>query len=421
VEGVCGSLALPETRGDTTSRDLELFVAIAPATGSEPLADPIVVLDGGPGASVTHFAGLHVQTFHTARVARDLVLIDQRGTGRSAPLDCDLTNSFTELATPERTRACRIQLETQADLTRYTTTDAVADLADLLDWLGYERVNLFGVSNGTRTALHFARRFPQRVRSMTLLAPYPFSHNVLVEGATTLDRALSLLAVDCAADASCARRFPHLEASVERLKNPDPPSDADWPLFTAMLRMMLFFPMSTSHAPGLIDSVASGCRPPKPGAAQTQLTGWISEGAFMSILCAEDASRTTVEEVRERTQGSLLGSGWGESLVESCREWPRRPLPEDFETPITVDVPTMLLVGRLDPAMPPTWSRELAETLPNARVVEVPEGQHSFVGMSGVGCILDLLQRFIDDGSVDRLDTTCVDDMHRPPFVLPAG
>jgi pimeloyl-ACP methyl ester carboxylesterase len=323
------------------------------------------------------------------------------------------------LATPERTRACREELEGQADLTRYTTTDAVMDLADLLDRLGYERINLFGVSNGTRTALHFARRFPERVRSIVLLAPYPFTHNVLVEGAETLDRSLALLASDCLADPECAAAFPGLEASIERLETPDPPDDVDWPLFTAMLRIMLFFPLSTSHTPQLIDSVASGCRPPEPGAAQTQLTGWISEGAFLSVLCSEDASRTNTDEIRRRSAGSVLGPGWAESLVTSCEEWPRRPLPDDFESPITLDLPTLLLVGRLDPAMPPIWSHEIAASMPTARVVEVSEGQHSFVGMSGVGCIVTMIEQFLEEASPDNLDLSCVDDIRRPPFVLP--
>jgi len=107
--------------------------------------------------------------------------------------------------------------------------------------------------------------------------------------------------------------------------------------------------------------------------------------------------------------------------VASCEEWPRRPLPEDFEATLALDTPTLLLVGRLDPAMPPAWSHEIAATLPNARVVEVPEGQHSFIGMSGVGCILRLLQQFLDEGSVDGLDASCVDEMHRPPFLIPGG
>lgn len=421
VRGVCGTMTVPENRDLQDGRQLDLFVAIVPADPERRVPDPIVVLEGGPGASVVHFAGLHVQTFANATGSRDLVLIDQRGTGRSAPLDCDLTNAFTELATPERTRTCRDTLVGKADLTRYTTDDAVLDLADLLGRLGYERVNLFGISNGTRTALHFARRHPQRVRSMVLLAPYPFSHNVLVEGGETLDKSLALLATDCAQDARCGEAFPTLAQSVEQLRSPDPPSDVDWPLFTAMLRMMLFFPLPASHTPSLITSVASGCRPPSPGAAQTQLAGWISEGAFLSILCAEDAARTSVEEIHERSIGSVLGPGWAESLVTSCHEWPRRPLPDDFEAPMTAPTPALLLVGRLDPAMPPTWSQELAATMPNARVVEVAEGQHSFVGMTGVGCILRLVEQFLERGSAVDLDTSCVDEIHRPPFTLPAG
>jgi pimeloyl-ACP methyl ester carboxylesterase len=419
--GHCGTVTVAENRETDDSRRLEIFAAVVPATGEERQPDPIVVLEGGPGASVSHFAGLHVQTFAGAGRARDLVLVDQRGTGRSAPLDCDLTNSFTELATPERARACREQLEPRADLARYTTTDAVEDLVEVLDRLGYDRVNLFGVSNGTRTALHFARRHPDRVRSIVLLAPYPFHHNVLLEGAETLDRSLALLVADCAADPTCGPAFPEIERSIETLKSPQVPADVDWPLFTAMLRMLLFFPLSTSQAPGILDSVASGCRPPEPGAAQTQLSGWISEGAFLSVLCSEDASRAAIEEIRQRAEDTFLGAGWAESLSVSCEEWPRRSLPADFAEPIAVEAPTLLLVGRLDPAMPPEWSHELAATMADARVVEVPEGQHSFVGMSGVGCLLGLIESFLGDASTGDLDTSCVAGMRRPPFVVPSG
>lgn len=419
VEGVCGSLSVAENREIADGRRLDLFVAIAPAQSGERQADPVVVLEGGPGASVVHFAGLHVQTFTAAAANRDLVLIDQRGTGRSAPLDCDLTDGFTALASPERAATCREALEGQADLTRYTTNDAVLDLADLFDWLGYERVNLFAVSNGTRTALHFARRYPQRVRSMTLIGAYPFARNVLVEAGPTLDRALSLLAGDCAADARCGAAFPDLAAEIEALRSPDPPSDVDWPLFTAMMRMILFFPLPTSQAPSILHSVATGCRPPQPGATGNELAGWISEGAFLSIFCPEDAARTSSEEVRDAALGSFLGAGWAESLVASCEEWPRRPLPDDFEAPLAVNVPTLMLVGRLDPAMPPDWSHQLATTMPNALVVEIPQGQHSFVGMGGVGCILRLMRRFLDEGTSDALDPSCVDTMSRPPFIVP--
>ena len=96
--------------------------------------------------------------------------------------------------------------------------------------------------------------------------------------------------------------------------------------------------------------------------------------------------------------------------------WPTRPLPEDFEAPIHSPIPTLLMVGRLDPAMPPSWSRELAATLTNSRVVEVAEGQHSFIGMGGVGCILELMQGFIDGADPSALDPSCTDAMTRPPF-----
>ncbi len=259
------------------------------------------------------------------------------------------------------------------------------------------------------------------MRSILLLAPYPFERNVLLDGAATTDRSLDGIAAACASDPSCASAFPDLEASIERLRDPDPPADVDWPLFTAMVRMMLFFPLPTTQIPSILDSVAADCRPPRPGRTDNQLAGWISEGAFLSILCAEDASRTSLEAVNERSAGSFLGSGWAESLLASCAVWPRRPLPDDFEAPIRLETPTLLLVGGLDPAMPPSWSRELVNGMPRARVVEVPEGQHSFIGMSGVGCLLSLMRDFLEAGSAESLDATCVDTMRRPAFLIPGS
>jgi pimeloyl-ACP methyl ester carboxylesterase len=416
----CGRISVLENRDLTEGRRLDLFVSVVAARQQERLPDPLVILEGGPGASVTHFGSLHAQTFYGVGAQRDLVLLDQRGTGKSSPLDCDLTNGFRELSSPARATACRETLEGHADLAFYTTDDAVQDLVEVLDRLGYERVNLFGVSNGTRTALHFLRRFPERVRTVTLLAPYPFTHNALIESGETLDRSVGLLAADCAANTTCAGAFPRLNAALPRLARKTTQGDGDWALFTAALRMMLFFPLQASQVPNLLTLVdSSGVTPQSQGPGSSPLTGWISEGAYMGTICSEDAARTTVEEVRSRTAGTLLGPGWAQSVVTSCSDWPKRPLPEDFVAPIHSNVPALFLVGRLDPAMPPAWAHEQAETMPGARVVEVAEGQHSFIGMGSVGCILGLMQGFVDSADPNPHPATCTAAITRPPFAPP--
>jgi pimeloyl-ACP methyl ester carboxylesterase len=416
----CGTLSVPENRDLESGRQLELFVTVVGARGEEKKPDPLVILEGGPGASVLHFGAMHAQTFWGVGAERDLVLLDQRGTGDSTPLECDLTNGFRELTSPERTADCRDELSEQADLAYYTTEDAVLDLAEVLDQLGYQKVNLFGVSNGTRTALHFLRRFPERVRTVTLLAPYPFNHNALVESGETLDEALGLLAGDCSDLPSCAEAFPDLSAALPRLAKRTAVGDENWSLFTAALRMMLFFPLQASQVPNLLTLVdTSGVTPQAQGPGSSPLVGWISEGAYMATMCSEDASRTSVEEIQQRTAGTLLGPGWAESVVRSCANWPTRSLPDDFEAPIRSEVPTLLLVGRLDPAMPPSWSHDLATTLTRSRVVEIAQGQHSFIGMGGVGCILGLMQGFIDSADPSALDPSCTDAMTRPPFAPP--
>lgn len=417
VEGRCATISVPERRDAEDGRRIELFVSIFPATGEQRQDDPIVVLEGGPGASVSHFAGLHLQTFAAARRSRDLVLLDQRGTGRSSALDCDLMQGFRALPTPESTARCRDTLSSSADLSRYTTAEVVADLTQVLDYLGYQRVNLFGSSNGTRTALRFLAAYPDRVRTMTLLAPYPTTRNVLVESGETLDRSLRGQISACLADATCRDGYPDLAGTLEAVVASHS-QDPAWPVFSSGVRMMLFFPLQASRVPQLLDMVERAGHVPEPtsGPQDSLLAGWISQGAFMSILCSEDAARTSVETIRERAAGTFLGPGWAESLERSCEQWPRRPLPADFSQPVESDVPALLLVGSLDPAMPPSWAREIAGSLPNARVVEVPEGQHSFIGMSGTVCVLELMNDLLASGSTEGLDPSCTADMHRPPF-----
>jgi pimeloyl-ACP methyl ester carboxylesterase len=262
------------------------------------------------------------------------------------------------------------------------------------------------------------------VRSVILLAPYPTTHNVLVDGGETLDLSLHRLGAACEDDPKCNKEYPTLAATIEKLPTRFA-DDQGWAQFTAGLRMMLFFPLQTSRVPRLVDSIERSGRlpepiaPPRDDQQASLLSGWISQGAFMSLLCAEDASRASIEEVRARAAGTFLGPGWAESLVRSCEVWPRKPLPADFSEPVAADVPALLLVGGLDPAVQPSWAHEIAATLPRARVVEVPEGQHSFIGMSGVACILQLMNEFIATDSAEHLDSSCAAEMRRPAFLPP--
>lgn len=425
------TIAVLERPDRPEGRTIELPVVLVPPT-EEPATgmpveevgrrEPIVVLEGGPGASVSQFPLVHLETFARVRRQRPLLLVDQRGTGRSGSLDCELLRGFRQLATPPNVAACRETLATEADLAYYTTDDVVRDLVEILDRLGYRRADLFGSSYGSRTALRFVARHPERVRTMTLMAPYPTTHNVLVEAAPVLDQALGELVESCAADAECLRGFPDLDETIAEL--PARLGEREgWGLFAAGVRMMLFFPLQAARVPQLLDMVGrvGQLPPPEPGPQAELLADWVSEGAFLSILCSEDAARTDVAAVREAARGTFMGADWGESLVTSCAEWPRRPLPTDFSAPVRTAVPALLLVGENDPAMPPAWAHEAAATLSNARVVEVPHGQHSFIGMRGAACLVDLIGRFLANASADGLDTSCLDSMAPPPFAPPAG
>ena len=434
ADALCGTVEVPEVRVDGARR-LDLQVVVLPATGEDRRADPLVVLEGGPGASVLRVAPMYVMTFASARRSRDLVLLDQRGTGSSGALACESLRLAPGAAlSVERVHECAARLSETAELTAYRTEPAVADLEAVREQLGYERLNLFGVSYGTRTALEYVRRHGPRVRTATLLGTYPPGENVPLEAGPIAQRSLDLLFEQCGRDRGCSAAYPDpaadLAATLARFGADglwrEPGSEEGIPptraALTSVLRLMLFFPTTAAGVPRLLHHAAAGDLGPYRAAAEALAgtTGsWISTGAFLSTLCAEDVARLDPAEVARRAEGTFLGTGWADELRAACAAWPSGAPSEGFYRPLETEIPMLLLVGDLDPSMPPEWSLELAEALPGARAVVLPEGHHSLIGMSRVDCALALIDGFLDAGSAAELDASCVAEMKRPAFGLP--
>jgi len=193
----------------------------SPATGVELAADPFVYIPGGPGSSAIEDAPGIAQAFAKVREGRDLVFVDQRGTGGSHPLNCDLftpgdPQSYLGYFFPlDDVKKCREQLERKADLTLYTTPIAMDDLDEVRAALGYERVNLFGASYGTRAALVYLKRHPKSVRTVTLHGVAPTNQYMPLAFAQSNERALMGIIHECAADEACNKAFPNLGAEAK--------------------------------------------------------------------------------------------------------------------------------------------------------------------------------------------------------------
>jgi len=331
-------------------------------------------------------------------------------------------------------RACRAELERDADLTQYTTPIAMADLDGVRAALGYEQIDLYGTSYGTRAALVYARSHPERVRALVLKGVAPMSMVIPVPFAEDAQRALDLLFEDCAADRDCAKAYPALrsefagvlgalrkgpvQVAVE-VRGADEPRS--YPLevgsFGAFVRTLLQSTSTSKDLPLIIHDAAHGNWLPFTRRAvemREEASRGLQMGMFLSVACSEDAPLLGNAPPAPDT---YLGDYWIRSLAAACKEWPRGSVPADYRKAPRLEAPALLVSGYLDSAAPPRWAEDAARTLPNSRQIVVRYGSHSFSGLAG--CVDQLMTEFIVRGSAKELDEACVSRVQRPPFTLP--
>jgi pimeloyl-ACP methyl ester carboxylesterase len=437
VEARCGRFEVWENRRTREGRRLELKVAVVPALAANPRRDPLFVLVGGPGQAATEAGPQIAEALREVQRRRDIVLLDQRGTGSSHPLDCkdDSAEAFDKRFAPEldlaTTRACAGQLA--ADLTQYTTDIAMDDLDDLRIALGYERINLWGGSYGTRAALVYLRQHPAQVRSLVLDGMAPFAIELPLFVARDSQRALDLLYRDCERDGECARTFPGARAQLEQLLAGLQQSPASVSVahprsgepqmirveregLAAALANLLYVPALASLIPLGVERASRGDWTTLAGATEAfSSTVDISVGMFLSVACAEDISRITDAEAAEQTRGTFLGPGWLSRLRQQCEAWHAAQLPSSFFDPVRGTAPTLLLSGQLDPVTPPSWGDQVAQALTPSRHVIVPGGGH---GVSTLGCVPELISDFLESLDLQALQLACVERLPRPPVFL---
>ena len=204
VAAQCGTFEVPENRDRPDGRKITLAIAVLPANTLNPRADPLFILAGGPGQAASYL-GPFAASLTGVRKDRDIVLVDQRGTGRSSPLTCaafkpdDSPEAALELDPVPKAAACAKELAAQGvDAAQYTTAAWVADLDAARAALGYERINLWGGSYGTRAALEYLRRHPSRVRSVVLDGVATPAMKVSLDIWPSRDIALSAVLEACA-------------------------------------------------------------------------------------------------------------------------------------------------------------------------------------------------------------------------------
>ena len=444
VEAQCGTLSVPEDPARPDSRRIALNIAWVPADVDGPGdLDPVFMLAGGPGQAATATYPQVAPAFADIVKKRDVILVDQRGTGKSNPLTCkddeaeadaaDIVSADAARAAAER---CRDALQARADLRFYTTTDAIRDLDAVREAIGAAQVNLLGISYGTRVAQQYARRYPQHTRSLVLDSVAP---NTLYFGndfARNLDEALDLQFGQCAKVPACASALgdprSRLDALLARLRSEAPrvryrdagtgaaKEDVLRPeAVTGLVRLFAYIPFAASVLPLQIEEASAGRYEPLM-ATTKMLGGTLSEqmamGMQLSVVCSEDAAGIRADSAAD---GTLLGTQLTEFLGAQCAVWPKGTMPADFHQPLRSEVPTLVLAGEFDPVTPPRYGKEVVATLPNARLFVLRGQGHNVIG---AGCMPKLVAQFLDSRDPMALDGKCLDTLApTPPFTSFSG
>jgi len=419
---VCGVLRVPEQRDDLTSPFIDLAVVIIRSRSLDPAPDPILYLPGGPGGSITQdAANFFLSNLLNFARERDVIFLDQRGTGASSPrLTCPtiedaVVATITQNLPPAEERAtlataiddCFALLSAQGiDLTAYTSAASAADIADLRRALDIAQWNLFSVSYGSRLALTLLRDDPQGVRSVILDSVYPLQVNLFTAYLENADRAFDVLFDACAADTlRCGRAYPDLEATFWRLYerlNAEPEqvrlvnslTGAETQLWLTGDRLFswmfswLYNLDNIRNIPRWLYEIDAGVygNAARAGLQQDLRILQIDFGLYQAVQCHDEIDFITLEELDALRRAypqlsSLLARSLNtsETLVNLCARWSPMPTPAIENAPVQSDVPALLLSGEFDPITPPAWGALAAETLSRSTVYTVPGVGHGVV------------------------------------------
>lgn len=440
---VCGTLTVPENRSLSHGRAIALHFIVIKA--KHPSHRAVVFNPGGPGGSATAMAEDFADAdpssaFTRLRDTYDLLLLDNRGTGESAPQNCDFAPRsqpqlyFAQMWPDSLVKQCRKRLAAKADLSDYATMVAAEDLDDVRAALDYPKLVLYGGSYGTRFYLAYARQYPQRVESMVLSGVAP-PHFLLVplEDAGGAQLAMTGLIKACAADASCSTHFPsfgeHFAALVQRFQR----GPVEVPIrnsitkrletvalskevFADRLRQTLYQPSKAAYVPVIVERAYHGNYAPLASMIDETTQGLsqiVAGGLNLSVTCAEDIPYIREDAISRTSANTFEGDARVRAQQRACGIWNVRPVPRSFQQPVRSDAPILLINGTDDPASPISYAQEELPYLSHARLLPIKGGSHD----SDAPCVDPIVVAFVHARSAKGLDLNrCGASYSRPAF-----
>jgi len=431
----CGAYDVPENPAEPEGRKITLNIAMAPATGKTTAADAVFFFAGGPGQAASETWVMLRSVLNKIRKRRDIVMIDQRGTGQSNKLACesgpeeDLNQEIDLDLIRTETEKCLADLN--GDPRFYTTTIAMGDYNRVREAMGYDKINIMGVSYGTRAAQVYLRLFPDTVRTVTLDSIIPMQLALGQEHAPMLDRSVETVFEDCARDETCNSLYPNQAEELKTLFmqlrneprqitiiNPVNGEPQDMRLTSDTLAVAIRFLSYASETQALIpllvhEALTTGNLSRLASQAILVMTGlseMLAHGMELSVLCSEDYP---LIDLSADYGDTLMGNLFLEIIGLQCDIWPRGEVPEEFHQPVVSDIPVLLMSGERDPVTPPYYAAMTAETFSNSLNLVARGQAHSVMKNS---CLRDITTAFIEKGSIEDLDTTCVENIRPAPF-----
>ncbi|WP_229458360.1 alpha/beta fold hydrolase [Massilia glaciei] len=428
----CISVPVPLDYGKAGGEQLKLHVTVAPAFRESARPDPLFVLAGGPGQAGSDVLPL-LPALRKVRATRDIVFIDQRGTGLSGKLDCETKPGYEALTEAELDSEARLCIaKIGKSFAPYGTDSAARDIEQVRRALGYGQINLWGGSYGTRLAQHYARAFPSSVRSM-ILDGVAAPDQIVPAGGRDAQAALDTLFDQCRAEPACNKAFPALRAEfaalAERvatdklvLELSDPRTAA--PLRLAMTRErfqstvhnILYSPLDSRRLPFLIHSAYLGRWAPfvarRNVASDFSADGAVAIVLHLAVVCAEDVPRLTPELVAENARQTFMSAPALARLAGLC---PAVKVPAaPYRAPATIAAPILMLSGALDPVTPPRRAEAAGRHMARAQHLVVANAGH---GVSHLGCGPRLMREFLDQPQ-GKVDGACLKEIPAPSFQL---
>lgn len=434
LEAQCTTFEVPEDRANPQGRRIALNIALlAPDKPEDVQPDPVFFLAGGPGQSAVESYPMVDAAFADVRKHRNVILVDQRGTGRSNLLSCEAPEEDDAgvEAMQAGAAACAATLSKKADLRHYTTTDAVADLDAVRQAMGAAQINLVGVSYGTRVAQQYAMRHPASTRSIVLDSVVPNTLQLGSIFARNLDDALALQFAQCTGNAACKAALGDPRAELDALlatlrANPVTVRYRDASTgeeredvlraetVAGLVRMYAYMPQAAALLPKLIHEARNGRYGDLMALArmmQGDMKDAMAMGMQLSVICSEDDQGMVA---RSGDEGTVLGNRMAEGLAAMCRAWPKGQVPADFHNALSGAVPALVLEGEFDPVTPPRYGEEVVKGLSKGRLFVLRGQGHAVIG---AGCMPKLFAQFVDKTDAAALDGACLEKLNYvPPF-----